>query len=243
MTLTGSAIHHLHTHMLSDLFKCRYCLSMFHTRFHMPAHHRLPHATLPECHVNLNLKALSGQRYIIRNVNQLHVNYLCHVLANTNLFHPRCRFALLVIFSCKQFATTQLSLSLSTNHYAMNASQFPIGCQWHILAQQKNCFCLCAPDHHWVKINFDEATFAEDNTAGLGVVIRNDEGLVMASLSQQIPMTSTVIKVEVLAAKRALELVLEIGFDRIVLEGDSKMLFKALKNGCSSLAYYGHLLQ
>ena len=91
-------------------------------------------------------------------------------------------------------------------------------------------------DHHWVKINFDEATFAEDNTAGLGVVIRNDEGLVMASLSQQIPMTSTVIKVEVLAAKRALELVLEIGFDRIVLEGDSKMLFKALKNGCSSLA-------
>ena len=115
MTLTGSAIHHLHTHMLSDLFKCRYCLSMFHTHFHMPAHHRLPHATLPECHVNLNLKALSGQRYIIRNVNRLHVNYLCHVLANTNLFHPRCRFALLVIFSCNQFATTQLSLSLSLN--------------------------------------------------------------------------------------------------------------------------------
>ena len=73
------------------------------------------------------------------------------------------------------------------------------------------------------------------------MVIQNDKGLVIASLPQQIPMPSTVIKVEVLAARRALELVLELGFDRIVLEGDSKILFKALKNGSSSLAHYGHL--
>ena len=73
------------------------------------------------------------------------------------------------------------------------------------------------PDHQWVKVNFDGATFADENKAGLGVVIRNDAGLVMASQSQLIPLPSTVIEVEVLAARRALELALECGFESIVL--------------------------
>lgn len=95
--------------------------------------------------------------------------------------------------------------------------------------------------HQWVKVNFDGATFAADNTVGLGVVIRNDAGLVMASLSQLIPMPSTVVEVEVLAARRALELAMECGFDSIVLEGDSEVLYKALKKGTRCLIHYGHL--
>ena len=62
------------------------------------------------------------------------------------------------------------------------------------------------PQDNWYKINFDGATFADDRTAGLGVVIRNKEGRVMASLSQKIPLPISVIEVEVLAARRALEL-------------------------------------
>lgn len=75
----------------------------------------------------------------------------------------------------------------------------------------------------WYKINFEVATFAKDNKDGLGVVIRNNEGLVlvMASLTQKLPLPSTMIEVEVLAARRALELALETGFDNIILEGDS----------------------
>ena len=63
----------------------------------------------------------------------------------------------------------------------------------------------------------------------------------MASLTQKLPMPSSVIEVEVLAARRALELALELGFDNIILEGDSEILLKALKNGASRLAHYGHL--
>ena len=73
------------------------------------------------------------------------------------------------------------------------------------------------------------------------MVIRNDAGLVMASLAQKIPMPSLVIEVEVLAARRALELALELGFDNIILEGDSEILLKALKNGGSRQSHYGHL--
>nr|POE88450.1 putative ribonuclease h protein [Quercus suber] len=58
----------------------------------------------------------------------------------------------------------------------------------------------------------------------------------------QIPLPGSVIEVEVLAARKALELTLELGFDNITLEGDSEVLIKSLAKGGNSLAHYGHLL-
>ena len=101
-------------------------------------------------------------------------------------------------------------------------------------------FPLEAPRY---KINYDATTFAEDNKVGLGVVIRHSAGLVMASLTQQIPLPATVIEIEALAAQRAMKLALEIGLANIVLEGDNKTLFKALKSGDRSLAQHGHLIK
>ena len=43
-----------------------------------------------------------------------------------------------------------------------------------------------------------------------------------------------------MAARKALELIVELGFDNIILEGDSKILIKSLANGGNSLAHYGH---
>ena len=56
------------------------------------------------------------------------------------------------------------------------------------------------------------------------MVIQNSEGLVMASLSQLVSLPYSVIEVETLAARRALELAVEIGIDRVILEGDSAVL-------------------
>ena len=50
------------------------------------------------------------------------------------------------------------------------------------------------------------------------------------------------IEVEVLAARKALELTVELGFDNFILEGDSKILIKSLAKGGNSLAHYGHLI-
>ena len=60
----------------------------------------------------------------------------------------------------------------------------------------------------------------------------------MASLSQLILLPFSVIEVEVMAARRALELALECGFQRIVLEGDSEVLYKALQQGNRCLAHH-----
>ncbi|KAL0005280.1 hypothetical protein SO802_012841 [Lithocarpus litseifolius] len=55
------------------------------------------------------------------------------------------------------------------------------------------------------KINFDGAVFAEENYSGVGVIIRNREGLVIAALSEKIPQLLQPIEIEAMAATRALE--------------------------------------
>ena len=58
-----------------------------------------------------------------------------------------------------------------------------------------------SPPTGLLKVNFDGAYFAEENKAGLGIIIRNDVGLVMATLTQQIPLPALVEMVEVLAMR------------------------------------------
>ena len=76
---------------------------------------------------------------------------------------------------------------------------------------------------------------------GLGVVVRNSDGLVMVSLAQKIRLPSSVIEVEVVAVRKELKLDIELGIYRIILEGDSETLYMALKIEGSNLAPYGHL--
>ena len=65
----------------------------------------------------------------------------------------------------------------------------------------------------------------------------------MVSLSQRIPLPFTAVEVEALVARRGLELALETGFGRVILEGDSKILITALKEHTHSLANFGHIAQ
>ena len=93
------------------------------------------------------------------------------------------------------------------------------------------------------KVNVDGALFAVENTAGLGVVIKDEHGQVIVSLFERIPLPSTVIEVEALAARRGMELAVETGFRNIVLESDSQILITALREDFYSLASFGHLVK
>ena len=86
------------------------------------------------------------------------------------------------------------------------------------------------------KKKIDGALFSKENWAGIGVVIRNEAGLVLASLSQQIHLPATVLEVETLASIRALEFAAEIGVNKVILEGDSSILIKALQGRKSLLS-------
>lgn len=64
----------------------------------------------------------------------------------------------------------------------------------------------------------------------------------MASLSEVVSLPSTIIEVETLAAHRVVEFALELRFDNIFLEGDSKVSIKLLNSSSRSLAPFGHIL-
>ena len=57
------------------------------------------------------------------------------------------------------------------------------------------------------KINFNGAIFAKDKCSSLGVIIRDIEGLVIASMATRVPQQLQPIKIEALAANKALEFV------------------------------------
>nr|POF01688.1 putative ribonuclease h protein [Quercus suber] len=81
----------------------------------------------------------------------------------------------------------------------------------------------------------------ESGKAGLGTIICNNHGLVMAALTQIIPLPILVEMVEVLAARRALCFAW-VGFDHIILEVDIETAIRAMNLGSYSTACFGHIL-
>ncbi|KAL0001329.1 hypothetical protein SO802_015110 [Lithocarpus litseifolius] len=92
------------------------------------------------------------------------------------------------------------------------------------------------------KVNFDGAVFEDQACAGLGVVIRDSAGLVIGALSQKIRLPSSVVMVEDLAARRAVMFAKEISVFRVVVEGDSLQVIKAVNNSKLSMSSYGHII-
>ena len=99
------------------------------------------------------------------------------------------------------------------------------------------------PDQDTFKINFDDAIFVEEKCSDLGVIIRNQEGLVIASMSTRVPQQLQLIEIEALAASKALEFAREVGIYEAVLEGDSLLVMTALKTKNPGLAPFGLLIQ
>ena len=75
-----------------------------------------------------------------------------------------------------------------------------------------------------VKVNFVGATFKTEKEFGIGVVIQDDQGVVLASLSKLLPQNHSLLKIEMLAASTAVQFASELGFSNIALEGDSHVL-------------------
>ena len=99
------------------------------------------------------------------------------------------------------------------------------------------------PAQNVFKINYDGALCSNTNKSGIGVVIRNGDGLVIASLAQPLNQAFKVVEIEALAASRALEFAANIGLDNVIVEGDSLVVTQALKTKVVVLAAYGLLIR
>ncbi|XP_023877813.1 uncharacterized protein LOC111990253 [Quercus suber] len=93
-----------------------------------------------------------------------------------------------------------------------------------------------------LKVNYDGAVFCETNEAGLGAVIRNSAGRVVASGVERITLPQSVAEVEAAAARRAIVLAKELNLSSITLEGDSEIITRALQDAEQSFATFGNLI-
>ena len=94
-----------------------------------------------------------------------------------------------------------------------------------------------------MKANFDGAVFADSGEAGVGVVIQNENGEVMAALSEKIALPSSVEVLEMVAARTAAVFAAELGFQRVIFEGDAAGVIKTLSIWDLVLAPAGHLVK
>ena len=82
------------------------------------------------------------------------------------------------------------------------------------------------PQAHWippsvgtVKINFDGASFKDADCAGIGVIILDELGLVIATLSQNIALPNSVADIEAITGVKALEFAHELLRGKLLLVG------------------------
>ena len=94
-----------------------------------------------------------------------------------------------------------------------------------------------------MKINFDGALFGESDCVGLGVVICNSNGKVLAALSEKITKPQSMELVEILAARRAVLFSCDSGFQNSVFKGDSTSVVKLLQDRCVSHSLGGSYLK
>ena len=93
-----------------------------------------------------------------------------------------------------------------------------------------------------VKANFDGAIFTKEHRFGIGVVLRDDQDSVLASLSRQVSQAYNPLEIEAMAAVAALRFASELGFSQVVLECDSHVLMETLINDNVFLSSNGLLI-
>jgi len=97
-------------------------------------------------------------------------------------------------------------------------------------------------EHDHFKVNFNVAVFKSLNLAGIGVVIRDWRGDVLAALSMPTALTSTVADLEALACRCAVMFAVEKDLQNVIFEGDSVSIINAIVQENPVLNSYGDIV-
>jgi|UniRef100_A0A2N9ED81 hypothetical protein len=246
-------------------FLWRACHEALPTRTNLHFRHVIPDPRCANCNeVNETVLHALWQCKQIREI-WIAVPWSSSMLQNQylnfmELFH-HCH-ATLPATELQLFATTTWLIWHQRNRQWLNQQPVPVN-QLMIHAQQFLSEFLAAQVSHssttgppappikvvWkppqpgrYKANFDGAFFEESHEAGVGVIIRNHKGEVMASLCQRIPFPQSVEALEAYAARSAVQLSKDLGLKEVDIEGDSLTIVNDLCNPEPCYSLYGHLI-
>ena len=92
-----------------------------------------------------------------------------------------------------------------------------------------------------IYINWDVGLEEKYNRMGVGVIVRDFSGEVIAARSLTIQTKQEPVIGEAMGAIYAAEFIV-IGVQNVILEGDSLLVVKALQDATENLSSYGHLI-
>ena len=85
--------------------------------------------------------------------------------------------------------------------------------------------------------------FKTQSRQGLGVVVRNSYGRVIAGLSERITLPPTVEDLKALDSKNIVSFAIDLDLWDVVFEGDSEVIFKHLSSDQPIMAVFGHIVE
>ncbi|XP_018812812.2 uncharacterized protein LOC108985100 [Juglans regia] len=100
-----------------------------------------------------------------------------------------------------------------------------------------------APKEGFVKVNWDAAFKANQRKMGAGVVVRDEEGNVQVSLCLPKDCIQSTVIAEATALWRALCLCAKLNIQKVVLEGDSLEVIKAVNDREECLEWHGQIIE
>ena len=92
------------------------------------------------------------------------------------------------------------------------------------------------PCNNFYKANFYGAVFQDLQKAGIGVVIRDSNGEVIGALSKSSFLPATVEDMEAIACRKAVSFARDLGLEKVVFEGDSETITRAINSDFTCLA-------
>ena len=117
-------------------------------------------------------------------------------------------------------------------------------------AQQRIYDPMSRPSQKWkplrpgfVKVNFDGALDRRTNTGGIGIVIRNEKGLIMGAKAAKSHCFNEPFLAEAKAALSALIFAFEMGFQKIEVEGDALSIIKQFKDMSTNYSIIGNIIE
>jgi len=84
------------------------------------------------------------------------------------------------------------------------------------------------PHKGWYKVNADGAVFSKVGWCGIGVVIRNERGLLIGSMSKKVELPLGPLEVEARAVEKGVRLTWDLDLKKIVLKSDSQFVVNVL---------------
>ncbi|KAB2619807.1 ribonuclease H protein [Pyrus ussuriensis x Pyrus communis] len=92
-----------------------------------------------------------------------------------------------------------------------------------------------------LKINIDGAWNERSKRGGIGVVIRNDQGVFVAGLTKTFDHIGSPLVSEALAAREGALLATQRGFQNFMLQSDSLQIVTTLNDPSINLSIIGHI--